>query len=364
LTLGGTNAANWTCNANALAGSPARQTITCTSTTAIPITGTTSSIFNFNVAVGLGTVVGTNSITNSADVSGGGEATANNANNNGTDPTTVLSPNLTIVKSHTGNFTKGAAGTYTITVGNSGTAATSGTITVSDTLPTGLTIADGTVTLSGTNSADWTCSAVSNVITCTGTTTIAATNGSSGFIFSVNVATNAPNTVTNIATISGGNEATANNGNNSSNDPTNTISSPPNVVLVKSCTSPANCTTAPQLPGTDVNYNIAFTNNGGQSAANMVVVDGIPANTDFKIGSASSSLATTGLTIVIEYSNNYDPLNPTLATWTYTPTSAGGGASAGYDRLVKAVRWRVTAGTLSNVAPNNTGSISFITKIQ
>ena len=153
------------------------------------------------------------------------------------------------------------------------------------------------------------------------------------------------------------------NGNNTATDPTNT-NSPPNVQLVKSCPSPANCTTAPQLPGTDITYNIAFTNSGGQAAANMVIVDGIPANTDFKLGTATASVGTTGLTFAIEYSSDYDALNPNLATWTYTPVSGGGGASAGYDRNVKAIRWRVTSGTLSNVAPNNTGNVSFVTKIR
>lgn len=62
----------------------------------------------------------------------------------------------------------------------------------------------------------------------------------------------------------------------------------------------ADCTIAAQLPGTDVTYNIAFTNTGGSNAQNMVLVDGIPTNTDYKLGSATSSLGTTGLTIVID----------------------------------------------------------------
>ncbi|MBX7174992.1 MAG: DUF11 domain-containing protein, partial [Pyrinomonadaceae bacterium] len=93
ITEGGTNSANWTCNSNA--ASP--QVITCTSSTAIAASGT--SVFNFNVNVGLGTAVGTNSVTNSASVSGGGQT--NTANDSATDPTTILSPNLTIAKSHT-----------------------------------------------------------------------------------------------------------------------------------------------------------------------------------------------------------------------------------------------------------------------
>src|SRR2546429_6462801 len=49
-------------------------------------------------------------------------------------------PDLTIAKSHSGNFVRGATGTYTITASNiSLDAASSGLVTVSDTLPAGLT---------------------------------------------------------------------------------------------------------------------------------------------------------------------------------------------------------------------------------
>ena len=73
-----------------------------------------TSVFNFNVNVGVGTAVGTDSITNSASVSGGGDAdTTNNTSNN---PTTVLSPNLTITKSHSGSFTRGSTGLYFLNI--------------------------------------------------------------------------------------------------------------------------------------------------------------------------------------------------------------------------------------------------------
>jgi uncharacterized repeat protein (TIGR01451 family) len=138
----------------------------------------------------------------------------------------------------------------------------------------------------------------------------------------------------------------------------------PNIGLVKSCTVPADCTTAPQLPDTELTYQIDFSNTGARSATNLILVDAIPDNTDFKLGSAAANTGSTGLTFVYEYSSDYDPLNPTLATWTYTPVSAGGGADVGYDRLVKAIRWRVTAGNLSQTSPNNSGSVGFISKIR
>ncbi|HRH41197.1 MAG TPA: DUF11 domain-containing protein [Pyrinomonadaceae bacterium] len=310
---------------------------------------------------------GNNSLFNSATVSAPGDSIS--TNNTGTATTVLQVPvDLTIAKTHSGSFNANSTGTYNLTVNNIGTAASSGTITVTDNLPTGLSVnngAAGAVTLSGTNAANWSCSSNASApqtITCTSSTAIAA-SGSGTFSFVVNVASNVASTITNNASVSGGNEPPSNTGNNTASDPTNT-NALPNVQLVKSCPSPANCTTAAQLPGTDLTYNIAFTNTGGQTAANLTIVDGVPNFTDYKLGSATTSLGTTGLIFTIEYSSDYDPLNPTLANWTYTPVSAGGGASAGYDRNVKAIRWRVSSGTLSNVSPNNTGTVSFITKIR
>ncbi len=141
-------------------------------------------------------------------------------------------------------------------------------------------------------------------------------------------------------------------------------STPPSVGLVKNCTVPAGCTTGAQAPGTELTYHIDFSNTGGRGAEDLIIVDPVPANTDFKLGSAFVNTGATGLTFATEYSNDYDPGNPGAATWTYVPVSGGGGAGAGFDRNVKAVRWRVTAGSLSHNGPNNTGSLGFIARIR
>ncbi len=138
----------------------------------------------------------------------------------------------------------------------------------------------------------------------------------------------------------------------------------PSITLVKDCPTPANCLTAAQVSGTDLTYSIVFTNGGGSSAQSLVILDPIPDNTDFKVSSVTTSLGTTGLTMAVEYSSDYSSSSPGSATWTYSPASGGGSASAGYDRNVRAIRWRVTAGTLSPTAPNNTGSIGFTVKIR
>jgi uncharacterized repeat protein (TIGR01451 family) len=126
----------------------------------------------------------------------------------------------------------------------------------------------------------------------------------------------------------------------------------PNVGLLKSV-SPGGT----QPPSTDLTYSIVFTNTGNAPAISLVITDPIPANTDFKVGSVTTSLGTTGLTVTIAYSSNGG------STWTYTPVSGGGSAPAGYDRNVTNVRWTF-GGNLSPTSPNNTGSIGFTVRIR
>jgi len=127
---------------------------------------------------------------------------------------------------------------------------------------------------------------------------------------------------------------------------------PPIVGLVKSV-SPSGI----QQPGTDLAYTAVFTNSGSSAAATVAITDAIPANTDFKVGSETHNLGTTGLTVAVTYSNNGG------TTYAYTPASGGGGAPAGYDRNVTNLRWTFT-GSLSQTSPNNTGSVSFTTRIR
>src|SRR6185369_904784 len=100
----------------------------------------------------------TTPLVNNATVSGGGDV--NPANNTSNDSVTVNpGPDLTIAKSHVGNFFQGQVGaTFSIAVGNSGGSASVGTVTVIDTLPAGLTA----TALSG---AGWICTPAT--LTCT-----------------------------------------------------------------------------------------------------------------------------------------------------------------------------------------------------
>jgi len=128
----------------------------------------------------------------------------------------------------------------------------------------------------------------------------------------------------------------------------------PNVGLQKSVTPNS---AAQLIPGADLTYTIAFTNTGTAGASSLIVTDPIPGSTDFKIGSVTSSLGTTGLTVSVAYSNDNG------STWTYTPVSGGGGALSGYDRNVTNIKWTFT-GNLSQTSPNNTGNVGFTSRIR
>jgi len=105
---------------------------------------------------------------------------------------------LAISKTHAGNFAPGQIGaTYTITVTNSGSAATAGVVSVVDTLPAGLTA-------TAMNGSGWTC--VLGTLTCTRGDALAAAASYSAITVTVNVASSLAGLVTNTATVSGGGE--------------------------------------------------------------------------------------------------------------------------------------------------------------
>jgi uncharacterized protein (TIGR03437 family) len=94
----------------------------------------------------------------------------------------VAVPDLTIGKTHTGNFRQGdTADTYTLTVANAGQGPTTGAVTVSDTLPAGLTA----TAISGTG---WSC--VLATLTCTRSDALAAGASYPDTVVTVNVADN------------------------------------------------------------------------------------------------------------------------------------------------------------------------------
>jgi len=199
------------------------------------------------------------SVTNTASVSGGGEV--NTSNNTANDVTTINGvADLTISKTHTGNFTQGQTGaTYTLTVSNTGTGATSGAVTVSDTLPTGLT---ATVV----NGTGWTCTVTP--VNCTRSNALAAGSSYPAITLTVNVASNAAASVTNTATVNGGGEV--NTANNTSSDVT-TINVPATPDLVVSKTHTGNFTQGQ----TGATYTLTVSNSGAGATSGVVTVSDV-----------------------------------------------------------------------------------------
>src|SRR5207249_1488320 len=129
-------------------------------------------------------------LINSASVSGGGSLLAIASDLTTIDP---VRPSWSILKAHSGSFTQGQQGAvYTITVFNTGMAATSGQVTVADNIPGGLT----PVSMSGTG---WTC----NIVSCSRSDALPFGQSFPPITFTVNVASNAQ-TLTNQAIVSGG----------------------------------------------------------------------------------------------------------------------------------------------------------------
>jgi len=124
---------------------------------------------------------------------------------------TGAAPSLGLGKSNgSESVMTGGSTTYTLTVSNTGGTATSGTIYIEDILPVGMTVDDGALTLvAGANSADWTCSALSNVIDCSSDSSIPATTGKSFFSFIAQVdsgLTSEDGPLVNKAQVGGGND--------------------------------------------------------------------------------------------------------------------------------------------------------------
>ena len=163
---------------------------------------TQSSVVRFRIVVS-GTAPPGTIISNQGRVSYAGQSIGNTLSGVSDDPgtpgqqptnVTVTAPDLSIAKSHSGNFTAGVAGAYTLTVTNVGTATASGTITVIDSVPAGLTP-------TGASGSGWTCGIAGQVVTCTNPGPLAA-SGTSTVTVNVTVLATAVPSVTNVARVS------------------------------------------------------------------------------------------------------------------------------------------------------------------
>jgi uncharacterized protein (TIGR03437 family) len=246
LTATAATGAGWTCAIGA--------TVTCTRSDTLAA-GASYPAITLTVFVAINAPT---SVTNTANVSGGGDA---NAGNNGASDTVAVTslPTLSISKSHTGTFTAGQPGAYTIVVSNAAAGGpTFGVVTVSDGLPSGLTATAAT-------GSGWSC-AVGATVACTRSDALAAGAAYPPITLTVNVAANAPASVTNTATVTGGGDS--NRGAPIASDPT-AIASVPDLSITKAHTGKFTA-------GQNGDYTIVVSNAAGSGpTTGMVTVNDI-----------------------------------------------------------------------------------------
>jgi uncharacterized repeat protein (TIGR01451 family) len=214
------------------------------------------------LAVAVGNQVNTTDPVTSNEGGTGGTATAS---------VEVVTPDLTITKTHTGNFVRPQTGTtYTITVSNAGIVDTTSLITMNDSLPPGLTA-------TGISGPNWNCTL--SPLQCTRGDVLFAGTSFEPITLTVNVGANAASSVTNTATVSGGGDS--NTANNTASDVTQVDAALVISALASSLTVAAGSSTSTML---NVNYN-------GALGAVTFACSGLPAATTCAFNPASVSAA-------------------------------------------------------------------------
>jgi len=251
----------WTCDA-------ASGTVTCTDATELDA-GDSAPAVTLTVALASGA---TGEILNTASVSSP-TSDPDPDNNSSTDPVALLySADLSITKAHSGDFTAGSDGIYTIGVANAGPSDSGTPVVVTDTLPTGETFVSG----SGTG---WSCTATTTV-TCSLATAIAAGADAPALQLSVAVAPAATGVLTNQAAVSGP-SPDPNPGNNTASDPTQ-IDAVSGLVLTKTLDSPL-------ASGATAIYSMSVGNGGpSNSATPVTLTDPLPSGLSFVSSTAGS----------------------------------------------------------------------------
>ena len=214
LTFVSGTGSGWTCVASG-------QDVTCTNTSGLGATSDSTITLTVNVTNSVA-----DKITNTAVVSVINPTTndTNSTNNTASDPTNIVKTDLTVLKTHTGNFQQGSTGnTYNIAVSNISSIPTTGTVTLTDTLPTGLTA----TAISGTG---WNCTLAT--LTCTRNDSLAGDSSYPAITLTVSVNGDAPLSFINTATVSGGGDS-----NSANNVDTDVVAvNPPQLLLVKRIT--------------------------------------------------------------------------------------------------------------------------------
>jgi uncharacterized repeat protein (TIGR01451 family) len=231
-------------------------------------------------------------------------------------------PDMTITKSHTGNFTQGQIGaTFTLGTSNVGSQATSGTVTVNDNLPPGLTA----TAIAGQG---WTCFLAS--LSCQRSDNLQPGASYPPITVTVNVGASVTGTLINGGVVGGGGEVNLTNDN--AYDPV-TINPIPDLTITKSHTGTM------FQPGGSVTFSLVGNNIGPGSTNGLVTItDTLPAGLTATAISGSPTFACTLSTLtcttntVLAPGASYPPITVTAsiavtATGTLVNNARIGGGS-------------------------------------
>lgn len=259
LTPATATGSGWTCGITG-------QVVACTRSGAIS-DGASAPAISLTVLVAANAP---NNVTNTGRVGGGSET--NTSNNIASDPTTIVDPpvDVSIAKTHTGNFATGQNGSWSLAITNSNVVSVSGPFTVTDTLAAGLSFVAGT-------GAGWSCSVAGQVVTCTNPGPLA---GSATSTISLTVAVGAaafPN-VTNRAWVAAPGDVVA--GNNVATDAV-TVESIPDLTVVKTAVGAF-------AAGSNGTFSLVVSNlSAGPTTGAITVTDPLPAGLTFVSGTGS-----------------------------------------------------------------------------
>lgn len=254
---------------------------------------------------------------------------------------------LAVNKSHSGDFTAGSSGLYTILVSNNGPNTAASTITVTDTLPAGLTY------LSSSGSGWVADTSASPTITWTHAGPLAASASLPAILLSVGVQPAAVPTVTNTAAVA---SSTFDNisANDTSGDLT-TVNTDPILTITKTTqviSDPVSGGVNPKaIPGAEIEYTLLVTNTGLTAAStdSVIITDPVPSGTELFVGDLggagqgpvifSDGVNASGLTYSFiglgSFTDDVDFSNNGGSSFAHVPSPDGDG----YDTTVPPVDW-------------------------
>jgi uncharacterized repeat protein (TIGR01451 family)/fimbrial isopeptide formation D2 family protein len=313
------------------------QIVTCTGP-ALANGATASFSMTVNVSGGYGGGV----ITNIGTVAVPAGATDPDSNNNSStdNSNVVVQTDLSVAKTHSGNFTAGSNGVFTIIVSNAGPSTTVvGGITVTDTL-------DPDFAYVSAIGAGWSCSNSGDTVSCDYSGTVAAGNSAAAITLTVAVDPIAKGSVSNMAEES---STTPDPTGNSTSTDTVTIDSVADLALTKAHVGSG------FVAGTQQQYTFTATNNGPSSdSPSYTITDTLPAGLTFA-GTAAASAATCSAAaqVVTCTGGAIASGGPAQTTTINVNVSAGATGTINNSATIAPA-----AGTTDNVAGNNTGSDS------